>query len=154
MRLGRSSAYGVLAVVFLASPREAGDAAQVDQIAEATQIPREYLRKLLARLLHAGLVRSVRGRNGGYRLARAAKSITMLDVIEAVEGPINEEAIIEEDLIAPPKPKPARGRRSASATASPPRSARTQNLRRWRETTTHHVRELLAKTTIAQMVEK
>ena len=57
-------------------------------LAEAETLPLSYLEHLVAKLRHAGLVSSVRGAHGGYRLGRPAEQITMLDVVEALEGPI------------------------------------------------------------------
>ena len=57
-------------------------------VAEAETLPLSYLEHLVAKLRAAGLVTSVRGAHGGYRLAREAGEITMLDVVEALEGPI------------------------------------------------------------------
>ena len=57
-------------------------------VAEAETLPLSYLEHLVARLREAGLVGSVRGAHGGYRLAKPAGEITMLDVVEALEGPI------------------------------------------------------------------
>jgi Rrf2 family protein len=58
------------------------------EIAQAHNIPERFLLKVLKPLVSAGLLYSVKGPRGGYRLAKAPKEITMLDVIEAVEGPI------------------------------------------------------------------
>ena len=57
-------------------------------VAEAENLPLSYLEHLVAKLRQAGLVTSVRGAHGGYRLARDASEIAMLDVVEALEGPI------------------------------------------------------------------
>ena len=58
-------------------------------LAEAEHLPLSYLEHLVAKLRHADLVSSVRGAHGGYRLTRKASEITMLDVVEALEGPIS-----------------------------------------------------------------
>jgi Rrf2 family cysteine metabolism transcriptional repressor len=57
-------------------------------VAEAELLPLSYLEHLVAKLRQAGLVSSVRGAHGGYRLARPASEIAMLDVVEALEGPV------------------------------------------------------------------
>src|SRR5688500_18279110 len=57
-------------------------------VAEAENLPLSYLEHLVAKLRQAGLVTSVRGAHGGYRLARDASEIAMLDVVQALEGPI------------------------------------------------------------------
>jgi Rrf2 family transcriptional regulator, cysteine metabolism repressor len=57
-------------------------------VAEAENLPLSYLEHLVAKLRSAGLVTSVRGAHGGYRLAREASEIAMLEVVQALEGPI------------------------------------------------------------------
>jgi Rrf2 family transcriptional regulator, cysteine metabolism repressor len=57
-------------------------------MAEAETLPLAYLEHLVAKLRESHLVSSVRGAHGGYRLARPASEITMLEVVEALEGPV------------------------------------------------------------------
>jgi len=57
-------------------------------IAEAENLPLSYMEHLVARLKQAGLVESTRGARGGYSLGRDPAEITMLEVVEALEGPI------------------------------------------------------------------
>ena len=57
-------------------------------VAEAESLPLSYLEHLVAKLRQAGLVTSVRGAHGGYLLAKPAGEIAMLDVVQALEGPI------------------------------------------------------------------
>jgi Rrf2 family protein len=92
MLFSTKAEYGVRLMVELG--RRAGDtpAAAVPvslaAVAEAGTLPLSYLEHLVAKLRQAGLVSSVRGAHGGYRLARPATEIAMLDVVEALEGPI------------------------------------------------------------------
>jgi Rrf2 family protein len=58
------------------------------EIAQAHRIPERFLLKVLKPLVSAGLLHSVKGPRGGYRLAKPAREISMLEVIEAVDGPI------------------------------------------------------------------
>ena len=58
-------------------------------VAEAENLPLSYLEHLVAKLRQAGLVSSVRGAHGGYALARPAAEIEMLEVVQALEGPIS-----------------------------------------------------------------
>src|SRR5919109_2199306 len=58
------------------------------QLAEAQQIPPKFLENILSQLRRSGLVRSQRGPEGGYWLARPADKISLADVIRAVEGPL------------------------------------------------------------------
>lgn len=57
-------------------------------IAGRRQIPEKYLVHILLQLKRAGLVRSVRGAQGGYILSRGAEQITLLDIVEAIDGPV------------------------------------------------------------------
>lgn len=57
-------------------------------LSEETGIPLPTVQKLVSKLSTAGLLRSVRGAGGGFRLARPAAAVTLADIIEAVEGPI------------------------------------------------------------------
>src|SRR5207249_2526067 len=59
-----------------------------EAIATAQGIPQNFLENILSDLRHAGLVKSQRGADGGYRLAKPAAEVTVADVIRAVEGPL------------------------------------------------------------------
>ena len=59
-----------------------------ERIAQAQEIPLKFLENILGDLRHAGIVRSQRGAEGGYWLARDADAISVADVVRAVEGPI------------------------------------------------------------------
>jgi len=61
---------------------------KAERIATAQEIPLNFLENILGELRHAGLVRSHRGAEGGFRLAKDATEITVADVIRAVEGPL------------------------------------------------------------------
>lgn len=61
---------------------------QAADIADRQQIPKQYLDQLLMILKRSGLVSSVRGRRGGYRLSRPAVSISLLEAVVALEGPL------------------------------------------------------------------
>jgi Rrf2 family transcriptional regulator, cysteine metabolism repressor len=84
--------YGVRVMAHLArrEPDGQGSAAPIalGTIAESEGLPLAYLEHLVARLRRAGLVESRRGAHGGYSLARAADTITMAEVVEALEGEI------------------------------------------------------------------
>jgi Rrf2 family protein len=60
----------------------------LNSVAEAENLPLSYLEHLVAKLRNAGLVSSTRGAHGGYRLAKPAESITLDEVVEALEGQI------------------------------------------------------------------
>jgi Rrf2 family protein len=61
---------------------------KAEAIASSQGIPQNFLENILSDLRHAGLVKSQRGADGGYRLARPAAEVTVADVIRAVEGPL------------------------------------------------------------------
>ncbi|MGF7184718.1 Rrf2 family protein [Desulfitispora alkaliphila] len=77
-------------MVFIAAKGEA-ERINARTIAEATGASEAHLSKTLQRLVKAGLVRSVRGPKGGFVLAKAAKDISLLDVYEAIEGPLVDD---------------------------------------------------------------
>jgi Rrf2 family protein len=77
--------YAVRAAVELAA---AGEMITAEQIADAQRIPLNFLENILRDLRRAGLVESRRGQAGGYLLARPPESISLADVIRAVEGPL------------------------------------------------------------------
>lgn len=87
MMFSTKAEYGVRVMAHLA--KQNGDAPiSLAAIAEAEALPLAYLEHLAARLRRAGLVESRRGAHGGYSLARAAESITMAEVVRALEGEI------------------------------------------------------------------
>jgi Rrf2 family protein len=91
MKLTRASSYALHALVHLA--REGHDRRVFSHAAaRAGGIPAKRLLGVLRPLVIAGVLRSLKGRHGGYRLARPAKDITLLEVIEAVDGPIRGDA--------------------------------------------------------------
>ena len=77
--------YGLAAMHVLShAPRSR--AMQIKEIAAMTQVSHSYLEQLLSALRKGGLVNSIRGANGGYKLARPAHEIVVLDIIEVLEG--------------------------------------------------------------------
>ena len=85
MRTTAKADYAVRAAVELAA---SGDLATAEHIAQAQQIPLNFLENILRDLRRAGIVESRRGQAGGYVLARPADAVTIADVIRAVEGPL------------------------------------------------------------------
>jgi Rrf2 family protein len=90
MKLSRACAYALHSLVFLAR-REEGGLVPSGQIAGAGGLPERFLVKVLRPLVSSQVLHSLRGPNGGYRLARPAKGITLLDVVEAVDGQVRGE---------------------------------------------------------------
>ncbi len=87
MKLTRAGEYALHALAYLAAT-EPEHAVPSHIMAEAQGIPERFLLKVLKPLVSAGVLRSVKGPHGGYRLAKRPAQITMLEIIEAVEGPI------------------------------------------------------------------
>lgn len=91
--------YGVRLMVELGRQQVTPDEAPVSlaAVADAETLPLSYLEHLVAKLRKAELVVSRRGAHGGYRLARPAKEIEMLDIVQALEGPIAPMECFHED---------------------------------------------------------
>jgi len=87
MQLSTRGRYAVMAMTDLAG-RGSDRAITLADIAEAQQISRPYLEQIFARLRRGGLVCSVRGPGGGYRLARDAEAVSVADVVMAVDEPL------------------------------------------------------------------
>lgn len=85
LELTRAGDYAVRAMLALAA-HDAPRALSSRRIAREWQIPQRFLTRVLRRLAERGLIEPVLGRHGGYRLARPAASITLLDVIDSVEA--------------------------------------------------------------------
>ncbi len=87
LRLTRAADYGIRAMMHLGSLPDGGVALK-DEIAQAQNIPPSFMAKILRKLVKAGMLRSARGVNGGFGLQRPASEIHLLEVVEAIEGPI------------------------------------------------------------------
>ena len=86
MRVSAKADYAVRAVVEVAAADDGP--VKAERIAQAQEIPLKFLENILTDLRHAGVVRSQRGVDGGFWLARPADEITVADVIRAVDGPL------------------------------------------------------------------
>jgi Rrf2 family transcriptional regulator, iron-sulfur cluster assembly transcription factor len=87
LQLTRGGEYGLRAMTYLARVPE-GRVASLREIGRAQEIPESFLAKILQTLVHAGLASSQRGAHGGFALARPGDTISVRDVIEAVDGPV------------------------------------------------------------------
>ena len=87
MQITRQADYAIRAVLYLArlSPSQR---AATSHVAQEQRIPPSFLAKIISQLSIAGLVHTSRGAHGGVSLAREPKEITLLDVVEAIDGPI------------------------------------------------------------------
>ncbi|HJT89393.1 MAG TPA: Rrf2 family transcriptional regulator [Bryobacteraceae bacterium] len=87
MQLTRAADYAVRVMIQLAAFAP-GTRASRAELAEAAECPEQFLSKVLQSLTRAGLVISHRGNTGGFELAPAHRGATVLEIVEAVEGPI------------------------------------------------------------------
>jgi len=87
MKVSAKSDYAVRAAAELAAAGT-GMHRKRDEIAQAQKIPSKFLETILLDLKHTGIVKSTRGADGGYSLARPAADISIADVIRAVDGPM------------------------------------------------------------------
>ena len=86
MRISAKADYAVRAALELAA--SSGEPVKGEYLAEAQDIPLQFLEHILLELKHHGIVRARRGAKGGYWLARPADEVTIADLVRAVEGPI------------------------------------------------------------------
>jgi Rrf2 family protein len=94
MQITRQADYALRAVIFL-SRLDDNQKASTSAIAEEQKIPPSFLAKIVSQLSLAGLIQTSRGARGGVSLARPPEKISVLDVIEAIDGPVmlNECAV-------------------------------------------------------------
>jgi FeS assembly SUF system regulator len=96
LKLSKLTDYAVVVLIRLAADEQHGGAVQTSPcIASATGVPEPTVAKVLKSLSSAGLVVSQRGARGGYRLAKPVASVTIADVIAAIDGPIALTACVE-----------------------------------------------------------
>src|SRR4051812_1615508 len=100
MQLTHAASYAVTALVHLAA-EDNGRLVPSRIIAEEHNIPELFILKILKPLVSARLLESLKGPNGGYRLARPPAKITLLEIVEAVESPIRGDApFVSQDGVA------------------------------------------------------
>lgn len=80
--------YGCRAMIELAAHVQTREPVSSQYIAEKRGIPEKYLTHILLQLKRAGLVRSVRGAQGGYQLTASPERISLLQIVEAIDGPM------------------------------------------------------------------
>ena len=89
MKLNQTIAYAVAATSYVAG-LPAGSLANNSVICQAAKLPERYVLQILRKLVNAGVLVRVRGVAGGYKLAKPANKTTLLEIVEAVDGPINQ----------------------------------------------------------------
>ncbi len=85
MLVTRETDYAVRCVLYLA--RDEDQISNVTEVSKSMHIPKTFLAKIFQRLVKAGLVESIRGMNGGFRLAKKPSAISLMDIMEAIQGP-------------------------------------------------------------------
>jgi Rrf2 family protein len=96
MQLTRAADYAVRVLIYLAG-QPAHTRASRTGLAEAAECPEQFLSKVLQSLTRAGLVVSHRGNTGGFELPLARQEVTLLDVVEAIEGPVRLNLCLTSD---------------------------------------------------------
>ncbi len=92
LELTRRADYGIRATIALA--QAGNERRSVRRVAAEQRIPPAFLSRVMADLTRAGIVEATTGRSGGYRLARSAARISLLDVVEAVEGDVRRRTCV------------------------------------------------------------
>ena len=85
MKLTKASSYALQAVAYLTQQKDLTDPVASKEIAKVRKIPERFLLKVLKPLVEKGLLTSVKGPGGGYKLAKPAAEISMADIIEAID---------------------------------------------------------------------
>ena len=96
LRLSKKADYALLALRHMAAP-SSRETVSARELAESYDLPPELLAKVLQQLVRAGLLLSQQGIRGGYGLAKPAAEITVVDVVEAIDGPLMVTACSESD---------------------------------------------------------
>ena len=86
MIFSSSTEYAIRGLSELAA-RNADGPVMLDQLVAGTGLPRDFVAKIFQKLVRANILRSAKGRGGGFALARPQHEITLMDIVEAVEGP-------------------------------------------------------------------
>jgi Rrf2 family protein len=86
MIFSNATEYAIRGMSEIAGRDEAGPI-MLDDLIAGTGLPRDFLAKIFQKLVRAGLLASAKGRGGGFSLARESHEITLIDIVEAIEGP-------------------------------------------------------------------
>lgn len=100
IQLTRASEYALRGIQYLAD-KPVGTICMLAQISAVQDVPVSFLGKIFQSLTRANIVSSHRGAGGGFALSRPADSITLLEIIEAVEGPISLYDCLTDDTVCP-----------------------------------------------------
>jgi Rrf2 family protein len=100
MQITRQADYALRAMLYLAREYPNKDQrAATSKIAEEQEIPASFLAKIISQLSIAGLIQTSRGAKGGVRLARKPEEISLLDVVEAIDGPISLNECVDDPSV-------------------------------------------------------
>lgn len=97
MQIPRRVDYGLRAAIYL-STQDPDRSCSLGEISRQQSVPRKFLEKIIRDLIHGGLVKSKRGPDGGYTLARSPSEISFQDIIEVLEGPIAVNVCMDQHL--------------------------------------------------------
>ncbi len=100
MQITRQADYAVRTVLYLAGLNH-GSRAPTSKIAHEQNIPPSFLAKIVSQLSVAGVVQTSRGARGGVTLARPSSDISLLEVIEAIDGPITLNECVPDHSVCP-----------------------------------------------------
>ncbi len=96
MQITKQADYAIRAVLYLAQ-QEPGQRVPTSKIAKSQHIPPSFLAKIISQLSIAGLLNTSRGARGGVMLARDPDELTLLEVVEAIDGPIRLNSCVGKD---------------------------------------------------------
>lgn len=82
----KSCQYAIRAVLYLTEPKNQEKKIGVKEIAETLQVPQQFLAKILQQLAKHNLISSLKGPNGGFFISDANASVTLLDIVECIDG--------------------------------------------------------------------
>lgn len=102
MQITRQADYALRAMLYLARLKDQDDPkakAATSKIAKDQEIPPSFLAKIISQLSIAGLIHTSRGAHGGVSLAKEPKDISLLDVVEAIDGPISLNECVQDPSV-------------------------------------------------------
>ena len=99
MKMSRTVGYALRATLYLAA-EEPNKPVPCSKIAKERDMPERFLLQILRNLVNQGVLRSTRGVDGGYTLAGAPSDVSLLNIIEAIEGPLDQIESVETEAVS------------------------------------------------------
>ena len=96
MQVTKEGDYALRAVIYLASAQPRTCSAS--EVSREQRVPPKFLARIMPKLVKRGIIKSMPGSKGGYQLARPAKQIAFLEVLEAIEGPLRINICLDQDF--------------------------------------------------------